>query len=180
MTGTAYFTLAADMLTVRVVASGLEAGMVHPQHIHGKSSMGVAVESTVPPPSADTDGDGFVELAEGVPFYGPVLLSLTSPPGGVLSDFPTAPGGTINFTQQYDISGLGTLLPLDRRVYVLHGLTVGTQGAGTPGEVNGEAGYKAVLPIAAGEIQPVPEPSTFALFGLGIAATVLVRRRVVR
>lgn len=45
---------------------------------------------------------------------------------------------------------------LDQREIVLHGLTLdGSKGVGTEGQANGEAGYKAVLPIASGEIERV-------------------------
>ena len=181
VSGSAIFTIEGNMLTVQVSAMGLEANMLHPQHIHGLTDMGMAVESNVPPSSADTDGDGFVELAEGLPFYGPVLLSLTSPPGTAPSGFPTAsPSGVINFTETYDISGMNNLQPLSRRVFVMHGMTVGAVGAGTEGEVNGIAGYKATLPVAAAEIEPVPEPGTYALLSAGLGVICLVRRRVAR
>jgi hypothetical protein len=66
-----------DTLTVFIAAKGLEPNQVHIQHIHGFSGEGAA-EAVTPPPSADTDGDGFIELAEGLPFYGEILLNLSS------------------------------------------------------------------------------------------------------
>ena len=40
----------------------------------------------------------------------------------------------------------------------VHGLFVpATEGEGTPGEVNGTAGYKAVLPVANGILLPVTD-----------------------
>ena len=71
------------------------------------------------------------------------------------------------FIETYDLSdpasgSLANLLlevPLEDREIVLHGITL-AQGQGEtnalssdPNEANGTAGYKAVLPIAAGEIQ---------------------------
>ncbi len=48
------------------------------------------------------------------------------------------------------------ITPLEAKEIVLHGLsTTEMQGEGTEGEVNGEAGYKAVLPVASGELQEV-------------------------
>jgi hypothetical protein len=41
------------------------------------------------------------------------------------------------------------------RHIVIHGRSVGAVGAGTPGEVDGTAGYKTVLPVLCGEITPV-------------------------
>ena len=60
---------------------------------------GAAVESNTPGPASDQDGDGFVELAEGLPQYGPILLNLTTPQGAGLEGFPTAPEGTIRYEQ---------------------------------------------------------------------------------
>jgi Ca2+-binding RTX toxin-like protein len=151
-------------LTARVVARGLEPDGVHIQHIHGAfDEDGNPIDSFTPGPSADVDGDGFLELAEGLPFYGPILLNLTSPPGAGLDGFPTAPDGTVDFQETYDLgTDLATdidaadLIPLDLREVVIHGLTVGAEaGGGTEGEVDGTAGYKLVLPVASGEIAAV-------------------------
>ncbi len=71
-----------DRLTVRVQAEGLEANQTHVQHIHGRvGGNGEARDSNVPSEAFDTDRDGFVELDEGLPSYGPILLNLASPQG---------------------------------------------------------------------------------------------------
>src|SRR3712207_4052062 len=86
-----------DRFTVRVQAEGLEADQTHIQHIHGRvGEDGGALESNVPGEAFDADGDGFVELAEGIPSYGPVLFNLTSPQGADLAGFPAAPGGNVD------------------------------------------------------------------------------------
>lgn len=131
VSGMASLTLMGDELTVHIQASGLEPGMVHPQHIHGFENNNQ--NAVCPPMSADTDGDGLVELAEGLPFYGSVLLSL--------EPFPVAPDGTINYTRTFNIGDKVGLLPLQNDVIVLHGMTV-----------DGE--YVATLPVACGAIQP--------------------------
>jgi Ca2+-binding RTX toxin-like protein len=149
-------------MTVRVEADGLEPNQTHITHIHGRVGPdGEALNSRVPSPSFDTDGDGFVELGEGLPAYGPILFNLSSPQGAGPEGFPTAPDGRIRVEQTYDLSrsegfGMGfdmaDLMPLDLREFVVHGLSAdGSAGAGTPGEIDGTPGYKLVLPVASGE-----------------------------
>lgn len=127
--GTAHVSLMGNMLTVTINATGLEANKVHPQHIHG--FMENNKNSTCPTMSADTNGDGLVDLVEGLPSYGPVLLTLTPTPTADAN-------GEVNYTQTFTIDP--SLLPLQNRAIVLHGLTV-----------NGE--YMATLPVACGQLK---------------------------
>lgn len=181
VSGTAILVQDEDTLTVRIDARGLETGRTHIQDINGRFAgdefpdAGVSptlagsgptpINSIVPPPGADADRDGFIEYAEALPYYGPGIMGLSSPQGDFAAGFPVAgPDGTVSFMQAYDISGridpVGftreDLLPLELRTIVLYGKTVGGVGAGTPGEVDGSAGYKLVLPVAAAEIESLP------------------------
>ena len=206
VSGTALLTLdqGAGTLTVDIVAAGLEPDMPHAQHIHGRFDGpdgfdGGRVDSVVPGIDQDADGDGFIELGEGLSEYGPVILPLSQPPASgddpATLSFPTAPTGTLTFSQTYDLNDEGQFFfpmmppamggpdytgddvtPLDFGVIVLHGLTVdGTAGAGTSGEIDGTAGYKPTLPVSAGAIVAVPEPAAAA--GLLTAGGLLLARR---
>ncbi|MEE1654601.1 calcium-binding protein [Microvirga sp. CF3062] len=168
--GGALLLLKGNRLTVITAARGVEAGQIHPQHIHGFVD---GSNATVPTLAQDDDRDGFVELAEGLDTYGPVLLNLTSPPGPEASGFPNPTGTSFLFSQTYNLSDprngdLAQLLDdvsLNRREIVLHGKTVlAGHGQGTGGEVDGTAGYKLVLPIASGEIRQLSFEGALASF----------------
>ena len=193
--GSATLTLNSDAssLLVQIMATGLDAGGPHLAHIHGLFSdvtSGNPTNSTSPTMAQDTDGDGFVELAEGLPKYGPIIIDF----GNIDPD----QDGTINFTQTFDLldssiytGGYGrtdllgpSLNMLDLREIVIHGMNVANGiGAGTPGEVDGSNGYLAILPVLTGEITDaagaVPEPTSWALMilGFGAVGTTLRSRR---
>lgn len=61
---------------VQVDAWGLAPGLPHAMHLHGVD--GSATDMGCPGPDADSDGDGFVSVPEGGPFYGGILASLTT------------------------------------------------------------------------------------------------------
>lgn len=182
--GTAMLTVNADAtsLLVQIMATGLETGGPHLAHIHGLFSevtTGTPVNSTTPTLAEDSDGDGFIELAEGLVRYGPIIIDF----GNVDPDLD----GVVNFSQSFDLTNprsfaggydrfdlLGAdLMSLHLREIVIHGMSVAPGiGAGTPGEVNGQNGYLAVLPVLSGEIQvaAVPEPASWAMMIIGFGA----------
>ena len=147
VSGSAELTLMGDQLTVKVNATGLEPNRVHPQHIHGFADN--KGNSTCPTPAADTNGDGLVDLVEGLPSYGGVLLELYVPidefpvadANGVLTYERTFTLGTTEFVEEGELISQSDLSPLQNRTIVLHGMTV-----------DGE--YVATLPVACGEIKP--------------------------
>lgn len=131
VSGTATMELKGNMLTVTVVASGLEANQTHMQHIHAIDQG----NSTCPTASADANGDGIVSFAEGLPFYGPVRLPLTPYPS-------VGASGTVNFQQTFPVDPKD-FLHLQTKTVVLHGLTI-----------NGA--YDATTPVACGQIRVQP------------------------
>ncbi len=178
------YNSSADTLAVTEYAYGLEPNEVHVQHIHGLTGANAA-NTHVATSANDTNGDGFVDLAEGQNSYGPILLDLSNPPGGALSAFPTAPNGTINFSETYNLKDsslfapytASDLFPLTNREIVIHGMTVPASyrsGASTDGTVH----YSANLPVSDGMIvADVPEPGSLALLLTGALGLIAIRRR---
>lgn len=134
VSGQAELKVDGDMLTVKIQATGLEAGQVHPQHIHGFDN---PKNSTCPGPERDVNGDGRVDVGEGLPDYGPVILSLVP--------FNLVDGnGNLDFEETYPIpAGLEPIDTLQNRAIVLHGLTV-------------DGSYEPSLPVACGQIERSP------------------------
>jgi hypothetical protein len=128
VTGTGMVTLDGDSATVMIEASGLLAGAPHAQHFH------IAAQGQCPTDADDTNGDGFVSVTEGAPYYGGIGASLTttgdtSPDSGLAIDrFPT--DGTISYERTFDISKEAQAsFAAGTAVLVLHG--VDQNGSGT-------------------------------------------------
>jgi len=117
-------------IKIKIEASGLESGKPHPQHIHGLDKP--VRTATCPDISADTNADGLISVAEGLPSYGPIVLPLV--PFNLVDE-----NGELDYEVTYTITP-GSVQPLQKRVIILHGMTV-----------NGE--YIPSLPIACGVIE---------------------------
>ena len=201
VTGNAVLILddVANTLSLTAQLNNLEPNGPHNGHIHGRfDADGNPADSVTPTLANDADGDGFIEVGEGLSSYGDVLAPFSTTgtadndPATITP--PTTPNGTLVFTQVFDLSDEGQffspltmadydaadLFPLNFREIVFHGMTVASGvGAGTGGEVDGSGGYKAILPVTAGVIvgSPVPEPTTAAVLGLAGAGLLARRRR---
>lgn len=184
------FDTLSNVLSVDVDVSGLLPDVVHVQHIHGPAG-----DARTPTIADDEDGDGYVELLEGVDGYGPIILSIGS---GIAADgsviFPVADAaGNLDFSMDYDLSGganpflsegftVADLMPtaLQNREYVVHGAFV-PEGAGLStfdGQPDGIVGaYNPVLPVGAGEISAIPVPAAAWLMALGLGGLAALRRR---
>lgn len=150
--GTATVSLKGDDVNVQIMVEGVTPLTLHPQHIHAGT--------TCPSASDDRNGDGFVDVIEGLPKYGPILVSLdTTINTGASSDlnFPVA-----NASGSYSYSASGsrthiqdeimTALKLGTRHVVIHGIS--PTGMPLPASVQSLPGLPAwaTLPVACGEL----------------------------
>ena len=128
VTGTGMVTLDGTTATVTIEATGLVEGAPHAQHFH------IGAEGACPTDADDEDGDGFVSVTEGAPFYGDIGASLTtegdtSPDSGLAVDrFPT--DGALSYERTFDVSeDVAKSFEDGTAVLVLHG--VDKDGSGT-------------------------------------------------
>ncbi|MGY1826013.1 hypothetical protein [Blastococcus sp. SYSU DS0541] len=128
--GTGMVTLDGTTATVMIEASGLLAGAPHAQHFH------IGAQGTCPTGAADENGDGFVSVTEGAPFYGAIGSSLTTtgdtgPDSGLAIDrFPTAEGGSVSYERTFEVSeDVHQAFEDGTAVLVVHG--VDQNGSGT-------------------------------------------------
>ncbi|MDH5231289.1 MAG: hypothetical protein OEY38_14590 [Gammaproteobacteria bacterium] len=119
-----------DKLNVKIEASGLEPGRIHPQHIHGHDD--ASINADCPTLIADVDGDNLVSVTEGLPNYGPIVLPLT--PFDLVDD-----EGNLYYRTSISIDP-SQLQALHNRAIVMHGMSV-----------NGT--YIPSLPIACGQLK---------------------------
>lgn len=147
---------------VKVEAWGLSPHVPHAMHLHGVSGPGL--DNACPGPEADTDGDGFVSVPEGGPFYGGILTSLTttgdtSPDSALaLGRFPTADAsGYLSYSRTF--SDTAALANADTVQVVVHGIDVNMSGgydldgAGEAPLVPGSGiPFEATMPVLCGGI----------------------------
>lgn len=76
VSGQATLKLASNSnnLKVHVTASGLSPSLPHLMHIHGV----LGAQNDCPNISADAGGDGFIDTLDGLPDYGPVLVTFST------------------------------------------------------------------------------------------------------
>ena len=97
--GTAMVQVQGNRITVTMAAMGLLPDQPHAAHIH----FGDDARHECPTLDDDDNDDGRLNTTEGVPAYGPIVVSLTktgdtSPESGLAVDrFDTAPGGEISY-----------------------------------------------------------------------------------
>jgi hypothetical protein len=164
--GDATFEITDGTFSVQVEADGFAESITHAQHVHAAAEC--------PPPSADTNGDGYIDVVEGVPFYGGILIPLDgdlSEQAAGAAGYPEADGdGDYDYTASTSFSTMldnltaddpnpddpivkldGSDLNLDGRTIVVHGVDPDTD---LPETVQTVAGLspQASLPVACGSI----------------------------
>ena len=125
--------MTGDNLTVTLDAVGRVPEHIHPQHIHGFTSS----TSTCPTASNDTNGDGIISFAEGLPSFGPVQVDLQPYPT------PANTAGSTHYRVTFAAANVPfTAADLTNKTMVLHGDFVGSA-------------YDASLPVACGRVEAV-------------------------
>jgi hypothetical protein len=124
--GSAMVEVKGTRIDVTVAASGLLKDSPHAAHIH----FGADARHECPAASDDANGNGTLTTSEGVPAYGPVVVSLTesgdtSPKSGLAIDrFSTAPGGKISYSRgSIQVSSeVAKAIADGKSVVVIHGV----------------------------------------------------------
>jgi hypothetical protein len=162
--GVAVLTLAEDgSLTVNIEAEGMVPGQPHAQHIHGDSSL--ERDFTCPTQDADANGDGIVNVVEGIPSYGEIHIALTTagdatPASGLAVErFPVAGAdGSVSYERTFKASELpdGTATAVRNLHVVTHGIDVNGNGeydmAAGPSELDPALPQEATAPASCGTI----------------------------
>ena len=143
----------ASQATITVNSTGLADGLPHAQHIHGE----LTTANQCPTMAADSNGDGVVDVAEGLPSYGGIQVSLTTS-GDSSADSGLAvdrfPVGNESYSRTVDISEDVSSALADLHV-VVHGVDENGNG-----EYDGEARSslddslprEATLPASCGQL----------------------------
>ncbi|HEU4338088.1 MAG TPA: hypothetical protein VFR45_12290 [Nocardioides sp.] len=111
---------------VHIKARGLAKNLPHAQHLH----FGADARNECPSVFDDANNDHRLNVAEGVPAYGPILKSLTtsgdtSPKSGLAVDrFPTTPRGVEKYERTINFAPGAVLRAIKsgKGVVVIHGV----------------------------------------------------------
>ncbi len=132
VTGTATVTVTGNKLDASFYATGLLPGAPHAAHIH----FGATALHECPTQAAD-GGNGQLTTLEGLPFYGPVVVSFTlfgdTSPRSVLAidRYSTAPGGVIDYERDAIKTqrAVAKAIEAGQGVVVIHGVDYNHSGA---------------------------------------------------
>ena len=131
VTGHAHVKVEGKKLDVHYKAKGLAPNLPHAAHIH----YGEQASHECPTVKDDKNHDFRLNVAEGLPRYGPIAVSLTtkgdtSPASGLAVDrFSTAPKGTINYDRTIKTSkDVARAIRRGEGVLVVHGVDYNNNG----------------------------------------------------
>lgn len=152
--------LRGQRLTVITASRGLAPGLPHAQHIHGV----IGGKNSCPTRAADSNGDGLISTAEGLPAYGPIDVSLTtrgdtSPNSGLaVNRFPVAFGnGTVVYKRSFTVSAK-VARNLGNLHIVQHGVDLNNSGrydGRARSSIDPSLPLEATIPADCGQIRPV-------------------------
>jgi len=149
------------MLDTKIVTTDMAPGLPHAQHIHG---MAQAI-SECPTLAADTNDDGLINTAEGLPSYGPIQVSLTtrgdtSPSSALaVNRFPVAnSNGLLRYDRDLSVSRK-VARNLGKFAIVQHGVDLNHNGrydfSAGPSELDPSLPQEATIPANCGVIDRV-------------------------
>lgn len=149
--GQAKITRTGNRVDVAINVSGVNPGTLHPQHIHAGPRCATQAD--------DSNGDGFLDVIEGLPDYGPILISLDDTfanPNDATFGFPTASAdGTYSYratgSKSHFQAELEQALKLKTRHVVIHGVDPATALPSSVQTLPGAPAW-ATLPVACGEL----------------------------
>ena len=143
-----------------ILSHGLAAKLPHAQHIHGfKKAMSEC------PTLAASGRDNLITTAEGLPFYGPIQVSLTtkgdtSPKSALAVDrFPVANAkGSVEYERTFSAPA-NVAKNLGKKVIVQHGVDLNHNGrydfkAAGKSELDPSLPQEATIPATCGVINP--------------------------
>ena len=160
--GQAFVDVKGNRIMVTMAARGLLAGQPHAAHIH----FGAEARHECPVMADDTDRNHHISTTEGVPAYGPVVVSLTTvgptDPGSALAidRFDTAPGGKLQYERgSIKVSHtVARAIESGEAVVVVHGVDynhTAAYDAGGPSDLDPSLPAEATDPAICGVLDVV-------------------------
>ncbi|MDT7858039.1 hypothetical protein RQM47_15435 [Rubrivirga sp. S365] len=161
VTGTARLTMDDDDLTVEIDGQNLDA-TAHPQHIHGVPGGTVTAQAVCPMTADDANSDGFVDVLEGLPRYGGILLPLDDDISTQAQNIPGFPtGASIDYSESTTTAALRSALVKDDADASDPIVTLGASGTVDLGDyVIVIHGTTDALPATVGSLPGLPNQAT--------------------
>ena len=159
-TGTAMLSVEGnDQVSVTVKVNNASPDAPHAEHIH------LGGRHECPTASADANGDGYVDTAEGGDAYGGVKVSLTTS-GDVSADsalavdrFPTSNGGSYTYQRTFTLPDGVSVEDLKQGVVVVHGADLDNSGkydGDAKSSLDDSLPLEATIPAACGQLAAMP------------------------